>query len=1017
MFGALNLNAGQPTFGAPPAGASADALLAADWNNDDAGDSDMLDLQQHFLQDFDFGAIDFGPSSGPNAAPQMNETADQFDLNAVLKALEEDDMQFDGALQVPSSADIMAETDHDELRRGWGNDASPAPATPTTAPAPTPAPAPTSAATPSSMMSLEEIEASLRVPAPSAPKPAEPSASATPAAATAATAATESQGNSQIPSFPPHGPGIPPMGPNGMPLPPPGMFPPGMMPPPPGMFPPGMMPPPPGMFPPGTMPPPPPGMFPPGMMPPPPGMFPPGTMPPLPPGGFVPHKSVPPIGSDKVPASTNDGPAPGAPQQQQKQPQPQQQQQQRPRIYLPLPRHRFDTMTRQDLVYVLRMQLNQLETSDPFSDDFYFQVFNARKGKRGIRKGFPTLGQLSKRHTTQQRNPDGTPKLASGTLGRIASMSLRRPKRLMDLAGSSSAPHASPAGGTAAAAAASESKDESTAVDASLASYASVPGERFMFSGHSLDFLIEEGIHCLMDIEDVDSMLISIPPTAPMNSPAGFERMRLQQQRAGLVHRLSESLDMNEGTLGENHLLFKFAKLPKGRLLIFRSLLILSDILGSKLISVLLWDMRSVGLLPTFSEADDKLAHVVSDTIFKLSPVQVSQLFRAMLNDNNGPVLVELIVRKLGCLTAQVFMKKFHDTAMLNQKVGDTPIETLPPPLQMQVKSLSSWRQSYDMFVTSLKSYTGDLLLPNDVTSWADDEKKAMESKEQAKADQKEEDDDEEEEEEDEEDEEEEEQNGDEDHGNDNDNVDVQDADSSNQSGTNNPEDAAETTAKKRRKHGKINRKLEKQANKSPLGFAPSSARWELVAAILSHAKGDTREWIVEELTAAVEHPSFVLNRAVTPSEQNSEKPIHSRALHYICGVCLADDDERLKRVTDAPPPVRQPRRRRRQPTRQRSNDRNIRGGGGRRGGYHNNNNGGNSGNQRSYEAQTYQQYRNNNQYGGNRHGRGRGRGRGNGRGRGRGGGHGRGRGRGRNNGYNQQQAPNLNSSDFPPLN
>lgn len=81
------------------------------------------------------------------------------------------------------------------------------------------------------------------------------------------------------------------------------------------------------------------------------------------------------------------------------------------------------------------------------------------------------------------------------------------------------------------------------------------PAKRYMFSGRSIQYLIEEGIRCLMDLEDVDSMLAALPqppqashPQTPVTEDPlrAYERARLLAQRQQLVERLVEAVDMEE---------------------------------------------------------------------------------------------------------------------------------------------------------------------------------------------------------------------------------------------------------------------------------------------------------------------------------------------------------------------------------------------------------------------------------------------------------------------------------------
>jgi type II secretory pathway component PulL len=74
--------------------------------------------------------------------------------------------------------------------------------------------------------------------------------------------------------------------------------------------------------------------------------------------------------------------------------------------------------------------------------------------------------------------------LPSGTLGKIASSSAKNPRTLIQLT-------------------ASESDVPAQSVD--------IDRKYNMFITHSIPFLIEEGIKCLMNIEDLDGMISSSP--------------------------------------------------------------------------------------------------------------------------------------------------------------------------------------------------------------------------------------------------------------------------------------------------------------------------------------------------------------------------------------------------------------------------------------------------------------------------------------------------------------------------
>jgi hypothetical protein len=110
--------------------------------------------------------------------------------------------------------------------------------------------------------------------------------------------------------------------------------------------------------------------------------------------------------------------------------------------------------------------------------------------------------------------------LADGTLGRLRAFSVRRPKSMLDLGEQSVTP-----------------SDDSGSQQ---------PARRSMFSGRALSYLIEECIRVIMDLEDVDSILISLGAPSPNEDPSSIaERDRLRAQRHALCSRLLESLDLS----------------------------------------------------------------------------------------------------------------------------------------------------------------------------------------------------------------------------------------------------------------------------------------------------------------------------------------------------------------------------------------------------------------------------------------------------------------------------------------
>lgn len=75
---------------------------------------------------------------------------------------------------------------------------------------------------------------------------------------------------------------------------------------------------------------------------------------------------------------------------------------------VPLPDKSYRRMSKKQLADVVRTQLMQQMTNNPMDQDFYSQVYTARKGEAWQGMGFP--GEESSRGRLF-RNEDGTPRM------------------------------------------------------------------------------------------------------------------------------------------------------------------------------------------------------------------------------------------------------------------------------------------------------------------------------------------------------------------------------------------------------------------------------------------------------------------------------------------------------------------------------------------------------------------------------------------------------------------------------
>jgi hypothetical protein len=116
-----------------------------------------------------------------------------------------------------------------------------------------------------------------------------------------------------------------------------------------------------------------------------------------------------------------------------------------------------------------------------------------------------------------------------------------------------------------------------------------------------------------------------------------YDRSRLLAERSSFCARLIEALDM-EGIDSDmdvtDHLLYKFHAIPKGRLLLFRSLLLLHPPHTHQLLDLLTHDFYTFALPTQISAHDDKLAQVASDVLYSMTLLMVSEKSYTNMNSS-----------------------------------------------------------------------------------------------------------------------------------------------------------------------------------------------------------------------------------------------------------------------------------------------------------------------------------------------------------------------------------------------
>lgn len=319
-------------------------------------------------------------------------------------------------------------------------------------------------------------------------------------------------------------------------------------------------------------------------------------------------------------------------------------------VYIPLPTKRFRYMSHAEISVVVRQSLQQLQTKNPMDDDFYYQVTMARSGGPWKGVGLPSIETTGPLMANRFRNPDGSPILPEGTLGRVALSSVRKPRTLLQLTG--------------------DSKGTTTAPDADAAVIGGP--RRFMFAKFSLPYIIEEGIRCIMDVEDVDNILLAFPSA---NAEEAAQQAALHQQRLRLGRRLLEHLGFGDlvdpdgnplpdrllETPDEGHILFKYAAQAKGRTLVLRALMCLRTDQVYLVVRAMMSRLSLFALPEDVVPIDMQMGVVIDRHLEKWLPPQIIGLMQIVLS-GLGPVpLVEIARSLVGSVIILSFCKRGHE--------------------------------------------------------------------------------------------------------------------------------------------------------------------------------------------------------------------------------------------------------------------------------------------------------------------------------------------------------------------
>lgn len=270
-------------------------------------------------------------------------------------------------------------------------------------------------------------------------------------------------------------------------------------------------------------------------------------------------------------------------------------------------------MQKSEIAQIIRVQLSQLQNG-------------------GVESSLP---MIFKPKVNPFRNPDGSPILQEGTLGRIVVPNLRKPKKLLALGGSC------------------EKKEINLDEDPG-------PPRQLMFGNFSLAFLIEEGHRCAMDLEECDSLIASLSPQRFEDPNQTFQRAQLVQERSHLVAQLAEALDLEDGP-SSDYLVLKFLSTSTGRHLVYRSLVVLSPPHTLQLAYVLLYDIKVLLDYPQSTIARDyKFGQLIAAAVLEMPAQQLNSCFQLLVTRNDSATMVRILRSSVGAAVFLSIFKSVH---------------------------------------------------------------------------------------------------------------------------------------------------------------------------------------------------------------------------------------------------------------------------------------------------------------------------------------------------------------------
>lgn len=335
-------------------------------------------------------------------------------------------------------------------------------------------------------------------------------------------------------------------------------------------------------------------------------------------------------------------------------------------------------MTAHEIDMIIKLQESQIQSGNPYADDYYYNTLGMKKKKGPVVLHRPITEILSTKYVPTKRTDP-----FEGALGRIPTHSVRAPRALLQL------------------------KNETEGSDQNNSSLMSSMSK----ATYSLLLTIENSFSLLLGIEDID-LVIKHPDSANH-----FNLTLLYQKREQLTNQLFDSLHVfiaqappkeTENPLflyPEDEIFLNFLIVHKGRQAVVRALPLLFQPHVLAIFFVFMRNMSLILALPQMNVADKEVTkddeHMTKIFGYILSVVsvlpinQIISAFQMLIASHETTKLISLLQSKLGLSVVQAILKRGHD---LNLSPFSRDEMHLPPEIQQLSSAGLLWKTA----ITSL---------------------------------------------------------------------------------------------------------------------------------------------------------------------------------------------------------------------------------------------------------------------------------------------------------------------------